>query len=275
MKNNSQSIKEKKLDNILHSLENAIIAFSGGVDSTFLLYKAIQQLGVNKIIAVTANSLLHPEEETDHACKVASELKVKHIVITTDELSMKEFVKNSPNRCYYCKKNIFHNISVLARENGFKAILDGSNKEDENDFRPGAIAAEESGVISPLQLASLDKRDIRLLSREHNLSTWNKPSLACLASRFPYGEKLEPYKIRTVDKAERFLRQSGFAGNIRVRYHGVTARIEVAPDEMDFLLQKRMEVTKYLFSLGFKYVTMDLYGFSSGSMNRNLDKKDS
>lgn len=264
--------KLEKLRNNLEKLGSAAIAFSGGVDSTFLLKVAKEVLG-DRVIAVTATSSTYPEREFNEAKKYGELIGVKHIIIESEELEIEGFSKNPVNRCYYCKKELFSKIQRVAEENGSKYILDGSNSDDTGDFRPGMKAARELGVISPLMVAGLTKADIRVLSKSMGLKTWDKPSFACLSSRFPYGNEINVKKLNMVEKAEQFLLDLGFR-QVRVRHHGEIARIEVSQEErskffdltiMDAIGQKFLE-------LGFVYVTLDILGYRTGSMNEVLSK---
>lgn len=262
--------KEAHLDRILTGMNRVLLAFSGGVDSTFLLYKGTALLGKDNILAVTASSPLHPPAETGESRRLAKLLGVRHLVIETDELAGEKFSANTPERCYYCKYDLYTKLKGLAGDYGYSSLVDGANHDDKADFRPGSRAAGELGVRSPLQEAGLTKEEIRLLSRNNNLLTWNKPSAACLASRFPYGERLEQGKISRVLQGEQFLKNLGLTGDVRVRFHGDLARIEVTAGEMELLIKKNEEVVRCFKKLNFSYITLDLEGFCSGSMNRDL-----
>ena len=262
--------KEKKLEGLLQELNGALVASSGGVDSTYLLYKAAAVLGRDRVLAVTADTPLRPPEEAAAAAETAAALGVRHRVIQTAELSREDFCANPPDRCYYCKCELLALLSQIAGAEGLPHLLDGSNRDDAGDYRPGARAAREWGVRSPLQEAGLSKEEIRLLSRYHGLPTWDKPAAACLASRFPYGERLEPEKLKQVEQGERFLRSLGLQKEVRVRRHGTVARIEVTPGELELIMNHRCAVVDRFKQLGFLYVTLDLEGFQSGSMNRVL-----
>ena len=267
----STARKEHLLESTLKELESALIAFSGGVDSSFLLLKALQALGRDRVLAVTAASPLYPPEEVSAACDLAARLGARHVVIETEELSQESFCVNPPDRCYHCKAELFDRLAAMAREHGLKHLLDGSNLNDADDYRPGTRAARELGVRSPLQEAGLSKDEIRLLSRRQELSTWDKPAAACLASRFPYGERLELDKLRQVEQGERFLRSLGLKKEVRLRRHGSVARIEVVLSELDPVLRNRQAIVDRFKELGFHYVALDLEGFQSGSMNRVLE----
>ncbi|MEA4848692.1 MAG: ATP-dependent sacrificial sulfur transferase LarE [Clostridiaceae bacterium] len=265
----------KKLDSLKKIIRNtggAVVAFSGGVDSTFLLKVASEVLG-DKVIAVTANSETYPKRELEEAELFARTQGIKHIVIETLELEIAGFADNPPDRCYYCKHELFSKLIGIAKDNGMGFVLDGSNFDDGNDYRPGMLAAKELGVISPLKEAQLTKEEIRELSRELGLSTWDKPSFACLSSRFPYGTKITPEKLAVIAEAEDFIRGLGFR-ELRVRHHDTIARIEVAKADLGRIITFADEITKKLKSLGFIYVTLDLSGYKTGSMNYTLTEKE-
>jgi len=251
-------------------LNSVIIAFSGGVDSCFLLKVAQEQLGP-KVLAVTAVSETYPRQELLFAEKVAKSLGVAWQTLHTNELADPRFVGNPPERCYYCKTELFSKLVNLAREKGFDHILDGANADDTGDFRPGMKAGQELGVLSPLKEAGLTKDEIRYFSRQWGLPSWDKPSLACLSSRFPYGHPITEEKLKQVDQGENFLRSFGFR-QLRVRHHGEIARIELEPADLAKIIDQglREQVVDYFKALGFTYVTMDLGGFRSGSMNEVL-----
>ena len=263
--------KLEQLKEYLKSLESVVIAFSSGVDSTFLLKIAHDTLGDN-VIAVTAKSCSFPQRELNEAIEFCKKEKIKHIIVDSEELDIDGFKNNPPNRCYLCKKELFEKIWKVAKENGIKNIAEGSNTDDDGDYRPGLQAVKELGVKSPLRYAELCKEEIRELSRKLKLPTAEKQSFACLSSRFVYGETISEEKLKTVDNAEQFLIDSGFH-QVRVRIHKDIARIEVEPDEMQKIMDNRIEIAHKLKEFGFTYVTLDLLGYRTGSMNETLDKQ--
>jgi pyridinium-3,5-biscarboxylic acid mononucleotide sulfurtransferase len=260
--------KLEKLRTIIRSTEGAVVAFSGGVDSTFLLKVASELLGDN-VIAVTANSETYPKRELEEAKLFAKTQGIRHIVIETLELEIAGFADNPPDRCFYCKHELFSKLTDIAKKNGLKYVFDGSNFDDRNDHRPGMRAAKQLGVVSPLKQAEMTKEDIRELSKELGLSTWNKPSFACLSSRFPYGTKITPDKLVVIGEAEDFIRDLGFQ-ELRVRHHDTIARIEVGKADLGRIVAFADQITDKLKSLGFLYVTMELSGYKTGSMNYTL-----
>ena len=264
--------KYDRLRQILAEMAGAVIAYSGGVDSTLLLSVAHEVLG-DRVLAVTAFSELYPTGEGEAALELARSLGVRITTIKTSELGIEHFADNPPERCFYCKSELFSRLQDLAKAHALPFVADGSNADDLSDHRPGRQAAVDLGVRSPLMEAGLTKQDIRDLSKARGLPTWDKPSLACLASRFPYGHRITPEKLQQVGQAETFLRQQGFA-QVRVRHHGDTARIEVEPDDIPRFLDDdlRRRVVDRLRELGFIYVTIDLQGFRSGSMNEALEE---
>ncbi|MHC4662609.1 MAG: ATP-dependent sacrificial sulfur transferase LarE [Planctomycetota bacterium] len=262
--------KYKRLIEIIRGLGSVAVAYSGGVDSTFLAFAARETLG-DDAIAVTAKSETYFEEEGEAAAQNASGIGIEHIVIETSELGIPGFKENPPDRCYHCKKELFEKIFKIARGRGIKHIADGSNADDVDDFRPGMRAAAEMGVRQPLREAGLTKEDIRFLSKERGLPTWSKPAMACLASRFPYGEEITAGKLKRVGEAERFIRGMGFR-NVRVRSHGNIARVEIGNEELVRVLEgdTRKSIADKLKVLGFIYIALDMEGFRSGSMNEVL-----
>lgn len=262
--------KFESLKDSIRKSGSAAIAFSGGVDSTFLVRVTHDILG-DKMVAVTATSSTYPERELKEAIKYAGDMGVKHLIISSEELDIEGFASNPKNRCYFCKKELFTKIGKVAEENGMEYVFDGSNLDDNGDYRPGMKAARELKVISPLKEANLTKADIRELSKELGLPTWNKPSFACLSSRFPYGKKITIPKLKMVDEAEQFLIDMGIT-QVRVRHHGEIARIEVSPEErVKFFNTKVMDKIGDKFKkIGFTYVTLDILGYRTGSMNEVL-----
>ena len=265
--------KYENLKVYLKSLVSVAVAFSSGVDSTFLLKVAHDVLG-DKAIAVTAASCSFPERELNEAKKFCAENGIQHIVCESEELDIDGFRQNPKNRCYLCKKELFEKIKKLAAEQGIENIIEGSNMDDNGDYRPGLQAVAELEVKSPLRHCNLNKNEIRLLSKKLGLPTWEKQSFACLSSRFVYGETITEEKLGMVDKAEQLLLDLGFH-QVRVRIHGMMARIEIDPAEFDKLMQPetREKITRELKSYGFTYVTLDLMGYRTGSMNETLDIK--
>jgi len=265
--------KFNRLKETLKKMERVIIAFSGGVDSTFLL-KAASVSGLHDVLAVTGVSESLPENELTFAKDITSTLNIKHREIITDELKNKEYADNPPDRCYYCKKELFGKLKDIAVKEKYPYILDGSNADDDHDWRPGRRAAMEEGVYSPLHDAGLTKNEIRRLSRMLGLPTWDKPATPCLSSRFPYGFKITPEALGKVYNAEQYLKQFGMK-ELRVRNHLDVARIEVHPEEFPLIMndEVREKIVDYLKSIGFKYVTLDLQGFRSGSGNEAIKKK--
>jgi uncharacterized protein len=256
----------------LKSLESVAVAFSSGVDSTFLLKTAKEVLG-DKVIAVTAQSCSFPKRELDEAVAFCKKENIKHMIVQSEELEIDGFSKNPTNRCYLCKRELFEKIISIAEENNIKYIVEGSNLDDNGDYRPGLQAVAELNVKSPLRYAQLNKNEIRILSRAMGLDTWNKQSFACLSSRFVYGEEITKEKLAMVDKAEQLLLDMGFH-QLRVRIHGTIARIEVMPEEFPKLIEEenRNKIVSELTGYGFTYVSMDLKGYRTGSMNETLKK---
>lgn len=270
----SSGITPPKLDSllqILKQMESAVIAFSGGLDSTFLL-KAVALSGI-RAKAVIGYSPTMPEHDFQDAREMAFCFGVPHLIIKTEELEKDEFRKNPPDRCFHCKDELFGKLKRIAESEGYQHVADGSTVDDLNDWRPGRRAALHHGVRSPLIEAGMTKEEVRELSRMLNLPTWNKPSSPCLSSRFPYGETITDAALRQVQEAEKLMRSLGFT-EFRVRHHGETARIEVTEEEMPKMLDPeiRRAVTEELRSLGYAFVALDLEGFKSGKLNRTIPR---
>lgn len=266
----------KKLDNLknyLKDLKSVAIAFSSGVDSTFLLKVAADTLGDN-VIAVTASSCSFPKRELNEAAVFCKTEGIRHFICESEELNIEGFAQNPKNRCYLCKKELFEKIRVIADENHMENIAEGSNLDDNGDYRPGLLAVAELGVKSPLRECNLTKADIRALSKYLGLSTWEKQSFACLSSRFVYGETITEEKLNMVDKAEQLLLDLGFH-QVRVRIHGMMARIEIEPEEFGKLMEDatRKLITEKFKGYGFTYITLDLMGYRTGSMNETLSEQ--
>lgn len=254
----------------LAGLGSAVVAFSGGVDSTFLLHAAHQALG-DGVLAATASSATFPERELREAEAFCAENGIRQIVFPSEELSVEGFAHNPKNRCYLCKRELFGKILAIQREQGVAAVLEGSNRDDDGDYRPGLQAVAELGILSPLREGGFTKLDIRALSKHFGLPTWDKQSFACLSSRFPYGDTISMEKLGMVDRAEQLLLDMGFT-QLRVRIHGNLARIELPPEQFPRFMaeETRQAVARAFKRIGFSYVTLDVQGYRTGSMNEVL-----
>ena len=276
----SEELKEKKktLLGILKATAGCAVAFSSGVDSTFLLAAAKEALG-DRVLAVTVKAAWVPDRELDEAVRFCEERGIEHVILTAEADAIPGFRENPPDRCCLCKRALFEKITAAAAERGFSVVAEGSNTDDDGDYRPGMRAIRELGVMSPMEEAGLYKADIRRLSKGFGLPTWDKPSFACLASRFAYGESITAEKLGMVEQAEDFLLREGFS-QFRVRVvqpaagGSPSARIEILPDEFSLLMEKdvKRRVAEKLHSLGFSYVSMDLDGYRMGSMNEDHGK---
>lgn len=263
--------KFRELKHRLKQMDRVIIAFSGGVDSTFLL-KTASMSGLSKVMAVTGVSASLSKEECAFAKNMAESFDVEYRTITTEELDNTHYTDNAPDRCYHCKKDLFVKLKEITATENYPFIIDGTNADDAGDWRPGSRAAREEGVESPLLDIGFSKQEIRDVSKSLGLPTWNKPATPCLSSRFPYGHKITVEALGRVEKAEEFIKKFGVK-ELRVRNHSEVARIEVLPEDFPKIMDRpaRDEINHFLKSVGFKYVTIDLQGFRSGSSNEELD----
>jgi len=254
------------LRSTLEDYGSVLVALSGGIDSSFLLKASLDFLGPEKVLAVTSTGPIYPAYEIEEARAIAEELEAPWKLIDRDPMENADFKSNREDRCYHCKRDLFEELLALARQEGLNEVCDGTNRDDLSDHRPGRTAGKELDVKSPLERAELGKSDIRELSRKIGLPGWNKPSNSCLATRIPYGTEVTKERLVTVGKAETELMDLGFRG-FRVRHHGDTARIELKPEELREAIEARTEIIGRLKSLGFTYVTLDLEGYRTGSLN--------
>jgi uncharacterized protein len=266
----SLECKEQVLREILESLGSVVVAFSGGVDSAFLAVAATQALG-ERAVCLTADSPSYPGHHRELALRIAKQFALRHEFIRTAEMERPEYTANPTNRCYYCKQELFERLTALARERGIAAVADGNNADDRGDYRPGRQAAREFAVRSPLDEAGLTKADVRELSRRYGLPTWDEPASACLSSRIPYHSDVTVEKLRMIEQAEDVLHSLGFR-HCRVRHHGDVARIELAPADMSRALdpERRDALVHDLKAIGYRYVSLDLEGYRTGSLNEVL-----
>lgn len=263
------SDKLLRLKNIITRHRSAVVAYSGGLDSTFLLKVCRDVLGKDNVLAVTASSSTYPKSEFKEAKRITQIIDSKWMSIRSEEIDIPGFSDNPPDRCYYCKKELFGLLNDIAKKNGYKAVFDGTNKDDLSDHRPGRKAAKELDVKSPLSIAGFTKQDIRRYSKKLNLPTAEKASFACLASRFPYGISITEERLKIVDRAENILRKMGIK-QFRVRFHNEIARLEVLPEDFQLIIETRKKIISAMRKIGFTYVTLDLEGYRTGSMNINL-----
>jgi uncharacterized protein len=259
----------RELEDIVAPYGSALVAFSGGVDSSLALAVTVKALSKEKVLAVTSNNETYLPSELEGAEAFARSLGVEHLVVNTRELDDPNYASNPTNRCYFCKSTLYSDLAKIAGEKGYACVVDGANKDDEGDYRPGRKAAKELGVVSPLSLMEVSKAEVRELARHLELPSWDKPALACLSSRFPYGQEITPKKLAQVARAEEFMRSRGYR-QVRVRHHGEIARLEVGPEEMERAFAEREEISAELKYVGFLYVTLDLTGYTPGSLNAVL-----
>ncbi len=262
----------EELESTIAPYGSALVAFSGGVDSSLALALARRALPKERVLAVTSNNETYLPSELEGAKACARLLGVEHLVVNTRELDDPNYASNPTNRCYFCKSTLYSDLSKMARERGYACVVDGANKDDEGDYRPGRKAAKELGVVSPLSIAGAGKAEVRELARHLGLPSWDKPALACLSSRFPYGQEITPEKLAQVARAEEFMRSRGYK-QVRVRHHGEIARLEVGEQELEQAFEEREEICAELMAAGFLYVTLDLAGYRSGSLNAVLPGK--
>ena len=262
----------RALEEIVAPHGSALVAFSGGVDSSLALAICARALPKERVLAVTSNNETYLPSELDLARRFADSLGVEHLIVNTRELDDPNYASNPANRCYFCKSTLYSDLHKIAGERGYACVVDGANADDEGDYRPGRKAAKELGVVSPLSMAKMGKAEVRELARHLGLPSWDKPALACLSSRFPYGQEITAEKLAQVARAEEFLRERGLQ-QVRVRHHGEIARLEVGPHEMERAFALREEISAELKEAGFLYVALDLSGYEAGSLNAALGRK--
>jgi len=262
--------KSARLQEIIAAMDSVVIAYSGGVDSSYLLAASLDALGPERVLAVTADSPTYPASEREEAAILARSLGIRQRVIHTDELADENFSTNPPDRCFFCKTHLFQALAEVAVNEGLSTLVYGATQDDLGDHRPGMQAARELGARAPLIEAGLTKDDVRQLSLERGLPTWDKPAMACLASRFPYHAPITQAALRSVEKGEDFLRREIGLRQVRLRHHDTVARLEVDLTDMQLVLEHRTTIVTYLKRVGYTYVTLDLEGFRSGSMNETL-----
>jgi uncharacterized protein len=259
----------EELETVVAPHESALVAFSGGVDSSLALAVTVRALPKGMVLAVTSANETYLPSELEGAKGLARFLGVEHLVVNTRELDDPNYAKNPTNRCYFCKSTLYSDLARVADEKGYACVVDGANKDDEGDYRPGRQAAKELGVVSPLSAAGMGKAEVREIAKHLGLPTWDKPALACLSSRFPYGQEITAEKLAQVARAEEFMRRQGYK-QVRVRHHGEIARLEVGPDELERAFRAREKISAELRAAGFLYVTLDLAGYQPGSLNAAL-----
>lgn len=261
----------RELEEMVKPHGSALVAFSGGVDSSLALAVAARALPRESVLAVTSDNETYLPSELGPAKEFAASLGVEHLLVDTRELDNPDYASNPTNRCYFCKSTLYSDLARMASERGYGCVVDGANADDEGDYRPGRAAAKELAVVSPLSEARLGKEEVREISRYLSLPMWDKPALACLSSRFPYGEEINQEKLAQVARAEEFMREKGYR-QVRVRHHGDLARLEVGGEELERAFSEREEITSELVEAGFLYVTLDLAGYRAGSLNAALDR---
>src|ERR687896_1414497 len=267
------SVEERlrELERMVALYGSALVAFSGGVDSSLALAICARALPKGNVLAVTSNNETYLPSELDLARGFADSLGVEHLIVNTRELDNPDYASNPANRCYFCKSTLYSDLDRIAGERGYACVVDGANADDEGDYRPGRKAPKELEVVSPLSRAGVGKAEVRQLAKHLGLPSWDKPALACLSSRFPYGQEITPEKLSQVARAEEFMRREGFS-QVRVRHHGEIARLEVGPEELERAFDMREEISAELLEAGFLYVTLDLAGYKSGSLNAALEE---